>query len=230
MKVLIIDDDFEDSYRLKQLFLTHPVVDESFDVDMVHSLKDIDQNQSYDIYVFDIEIHHEHSFPYANQIMKKYPNASLIFYSSHNELIYDSLDYNVFHFIRKDHLETDFVHTIKKLRQSKSKFLQAKIDQIELSIHTEQIVYIESNKNYVYLHLNTNQEAMMRSTIKQIQQELQPYHFVQISREFIVNLEFVKDIRPFTLTLESGLQLPISIHQYKKVNAQFAQYQKGLAV
>jgi len=80
-------------------------------------------------------------------------------------------------------------------------------------VRTEQIEWIESEEKYVRLHLG--QESLLhRETMNRLEQRLDPQRFVRIHRRQIVNLNFVRELAPWThgdyvLVLTDGHRLPL---------------------
>jgi DNA-binding LytR/AlgR family response regulator len=72
-----------------------------------------------------------------------------------------------------------------------------------------QIIYAESNENYVVLHLADARKLMLRSTFKDFLQELAPASFVQVHRSFAVNPEHIDRIEQMHVIMK-GKAVPFS--------------------
>ena len=80
-------------------------------------------------------------------------------------------------------------------------------------VRVEDIEWIESEEKYVRLHLGKD-SLLHRETMVNLERRLDPQRFVRIHRRQIVNLNFVKEIAPWThgdhvLILLDGRQLPL---------------------
>lgn len=87
-------------------------------------------------------------------------------------------------------------------------------DGILRIIKTTDIDFLESQGNYVALHAGTSR-YMVRTTIGDIEAQLDPNHFVRIHRRFIINLDRVREVHPWfsgdaVVVMTSGVQLRLS--------------------
>ena len=78
----------------------------------------------------------------------------------------------------------------------------------------EDILWIESDGDYVRLHL-TEKSRFVRMSLLKMMEKLDPAHFVRIHRSTIVNTRFVAKLRPhingeYFVALDSGQELKLS--------------------
>jgi len=81
-------------------------------------------------------------------------------------------------------------------------------------VNVSEIVWIESAGNYVHLHTR-DQKHLVRQTMKNLQDRLDPNQFARVHRTAIVNLSFVKEILDGAygdaeIHLKTGGRVPIS--------------------
>lgn len=81
-------------------------------------------------------------------------------------------------------------------------------------VPTAQVQYLAAAANYVTVHAQTEQHVL-RTTLGQLEQQLDPAQFLRIHRSFIVNMQQVKELRPwahgeYLLTLHDGTHLSSS--------------------
>lgn len=81
-------------------------------------------------------------------------------------------------------------------------------------VYTNEILYIESLKNYVSIHLNDNQ-IITYSTLKHFETELSSKNFVKIHKSFIVAIQHISKTDSLSVYLTNGKNLPIG-DTYKK--------------
>ncbi|MES2776823.1 MAG: response regulator [Bacteroidota bacterium] len=63
-----------------------------------------------------------------------------------------------------------------------------------VSVEWSKITFIESETNYLKIHIENERTVMIRSTLTEVQKILPPQHFTQIRRGVIVNHRYVKKI------------------------------------
>ncbi len=76
------------------------------------------------------------------------------------------------------------------------------------------VEWIEAEGNYVRLHLS-GQSHLVRETMSGIEARLDPGQFMRIHRSAIVNIEFIKDLRPwftgeYIVRMQNGKELTLT--------------------
>jgi two-component system LytT family response regulator len=61
-------------------------------------------------------------------------------------------------------------------------------------VRTREVEWCQACENYIQLHSGA-QSHLLRGTMMHLEKQLDPRHFVRISRSAIVNLDFVREIR-----------------------------------
>ncbi|CAL2101117.1 Chemotaxis protein CheY [Tenacibaculum sp. 190130A14a] len=88
-------------------------------------------------------------------------------------------------------------------------------------VYTNEILYIESLKNYVSLHLK-NKQIITYSTLKHFENELSSKNFVKIHKSFIVAIQHISKTDSLSVYLSNGKNLPIGDtykkHFFEKIN------------
>jgi DNA-binding LytR/AlgR family response regulator len=87
-------------------------------------------------------------------------------------------------------------------------FMFVKDGYVFRKIFFDELLYLESEANYVLLHLVSQKKVMVRSTINDFIEQLEPGRFIRIHRRFSVNTHFIEDISPNELSLRT-IKLPI---------------------
>lgn len=77
-----------------------------------------------------------------------------------------------------------------------------------------QIEYIEASGNYMKIHSN-DESYLLRDTLNAMEKKLDPENFIRIHRSVIVNIEFIKEIKPwfngeYLVFLKNGTKLTSS--------------------
>lgn len=79
----------------------------------------------------------------------------------------------------------------------------------KVSITIDSILIVSAAGNYVELHCLDNQ-YLMRSTMKELEEKLTPYQFIRIHRSHLVNPGAIKSVEADALVLTNGERLVIS--------------------
>ncbi|MBN2091365.1 response regulator transcription factor [candidate division KSB1 bacterium] len=81
-------------------------------------------------------------------------------------------------------------------------------------IPTKEICYISAEEKYVQLHMEKDQ-FLVREAMLHLEKRLDPEKFARIHRSYIINLDFIKEIQPWShgdcmVILKNGNKLPLS--------------------
>ena len=87
-------------------------------------------------------------------------------------------------------------------------FMFVKDGYIFRKIFFYELLYLESDANYVTLHLKSHKKVMVRSTLNDFIEELDQKKFIRIHRSYSVNISLIDDIFPTELSL-GGIKIPI---------------------
>jgi two-component system, LytTR family, response regulator len=105
--------------------------------------------------------------------------------------------------------------------------LVIKADARIFFLQVEEIDWIEADGDYMILH-SGSKSHLLRETMNELATKLDPEKFLRISRSSIVNVERIKDIKPFfkgehILTLKDGKQLKMTRGYRDKLQALLGQ-------
>jgi len=78
-------------------------------------------------------------------------------------------------------------------------------------VKTNEIMFIEAEEKYAKLHTE-KENYLIRETMNNLEQRLDPEKFARVHRSYIVNLDFIREIHPgshgdFQVLLKNGAQL-----------------------
>jgi DNA-binding LytR/AlgR family response regulator len=87
-------------------------------------------------------------------------------------------------------------------------FMFIKDGYVFRKIFFSELLYLESDANYVTLHLKSQKKVMVRSTLNDFIEQLDQKTFVRIHRSYSVNIDLVDDIFPTEVSIED-IKIPI---------------------
>ena len=151
-----------------------------------------------DLIFLDIEMPDMSGLDFAKAIKKH--NTTIIFITAHSEYAVHSYDLEAVDYLLKPFDLTRFLIAVGKAVQISQKQSSHSKDYLFISTGTEvrkvwvnDILYIESDGNYVTYHTGT-EKILIRSSIKETLKNL-PRMFVQIHRSYIIALDKVLKIQ-----------------------------------
>ena len=114
--VIMIDDNEEE---LKQTFLHLKTVVpmDQYDLNVYQSVGFHDEllRIHADVCIIDLNMKEMDGFQTARIISSVYPDTKIVFCTKHNNLVFETFKYDVFCFIRKDHLLEDLKKTLSDM-------------------------------------------------------------------------------------------------------------------
>lgn len=212
-KILLVEDDFLNRRLTKKLLLENNYsVLEAQNADDTFS---IIKSESVDFVILDINLGDDErdGISIAQEIKTKHqiPFTFLTAYD-HSEIINKALDSNPSSFLTKPFKNTDLIAAIELgIRQYKKPTkatLFVKEDGYTFEILTDDICYLEANRNYLQVHTQ-NKIYSIRNTISNIIESLPANNFVQVHRAFIINKDKIDKLNKKKIII-NNLEIPIS--------------------
>lgn len=169
-----------------------------------------DKESQADLVLLDIRMPDYSGFEVAAEIAEYVKGEDLIFISSDDDMVYQSLDFRPLGFVRKSELEIRLEHFLNIWLGNHSEDSITFADaECERTIPVKTIQYINSEKHYVYVHTES-EEYKVRIKLDDFRKMLNANQFMLCSKSFLVNLSYVKDITSTYAVMTNGVQLQIS--------------------
>lgn len=211
LKIALIDDNENDLNKILQSFSNVKEINYDcfcFDSSTIESLYKTD----FDLYVLDIDMPYIDGFSCAKKITINNPKALFVFYSYHDDLVFDSFKLNSLFFIRKQYFENDFTSTIQKINalflNTISSFEYSSRGKIQ-HVRYMDIIYFEIHHNELLIHTKNNEVLRTRTSIKELQKII-PNFFMHPHASFLVNMYFIHCIDNRNLFMKNNTIIPIS--------------------
>ena len=162
-------------------------------------------------------------FEVASYLKKWNRGCCIVFVSNKDDLVFQSLVYHPFFFIRKAHLDEELEPQLLELQKKAGK----KVPQIELQtgrqsvkLALRDIWFVESEKNYLlfYREKDTRDEAIrVRMKMSEAEKKLEAHKFVRTHKGYLVNMNYVYRLREKELLLLNGKSIPVSRNYLNQV-------------
>lgn len=228
MKIVICDDErkmVEDIEEIVREVLPEETVKTCLSGDALLEILDTEET---DAVLLDIDMPEKSGLEVAGLMNAAGKKPILIFVTAHDELVYDSLKYHPFAFVRKRYLREELPEVladcIREVRTREKKF-HFRSEGGEVSVLLSDIRYFEAEGNYLIVHLQ-NGTYRLRSTMTAVQNTLEPEGFIRVHKGFLVNQEFVTVMTQEELRLVSGEAIPIGRLYAATVKEQILRYMR----
>ncbi|MFY0604806.1 MAG: response regulator transcription factor [Flavobacteriaceae bacterium] len=220
LKCLIVDDEAPAIRLLASYIKKVPFLELSASTtDPIEAIRIIEQ-QELDLIFLDIQMPTITGIQLSKIIKDK---ISIIFTTAYPQFAIESYDLNAVDYLLKPFEFERFYSAILKVKPAKNKPREAASDFIFIKtdgknnfekVSTSEIIYIESLKNYVSIHLN-NKQIITYSTLKHFESELPKERFIKIHKSYIVSIQHIIKTDSLSVYVTNGNNLPIG-DTYKK--------------
>ena len=103
----------------------------------------------------------------------------------------------------------------KENKEEYANFLFVKSAYKSIRIDFNSIKYIESQHEYIKIHLLSNESVTTKMSLKSIEELLPTKQFIRVHRSFIININEVSMIERNRIVFENKIHIPVS-DQYKE--------------
>lgn len=169
------------------------------------------EEKDFDILLLDIDMPDMSGLEVAERLGEGERKPLLVFVTSYDELVYDSLRYHPFAFVRKKYLAHELTLVLAdcgKELAAKEKRFHFRAEGGKLALRLADIRYFEAEGNYLIVY-STSGDYRCRSTMTMVENALASDGFIRIHKGFLVNQAHIKILRQEELELLSGELLPI---------------------
>lgn len=213
-KILIIDDTEKDIQRIRNtLTIVLPGMKHSYEAAWCTNPEKCNNLYAYDIYIIDIQMHTgTFGFELAKNINAVSPNASIIFCTNYDNLVFDSWRIHALFFVRKNHLKDDLKDAFLKFESEipEEKWITVNENHNPVRIPVFRIVYVKAYRNNLTIHMKDKTSHELYCSLKHFLSLEECADFIQISRAIAINLKYAKDLSTSTITMYRDIHLPVS--------------------
>ena len=189
-------------------------------------LLDLCKKEKVDVIFLDIDMPSMNGFQVAKNIRIMYSNCIIVFCSSHNELVYDSFEYEPFWFLCKanygNKLDVVLEKVIEKIQCYNKEFV-IKIKDKLIKIMYQEILYFVVVKHKIHIH-KEKEILEYRCNLVDVEKQVCNAGFIKVNSGCIVNLDWIYKIQGNELILKNKELLVISRSNKKSVRDTFFSY------
>jgi two-component system LytT family response regulator len=236
LRTIIIDDE-PDSVKLLQLQLAQNCPQVEVIAVYNSSVKASNEIESLqlDLLFLDIEMPVMNGFELLEKIW--HLNFSVIFITAYNQYALKAFRFNALDYLVKPIDTTDLIEAVTKAEKKiKPTSTQLSLLQRQMRgeiatkiaipgqngisfIELNEIVFVEASNNYSKVILSDKRIFLISKTLKDVQDVLEESHFLRVHRQYIINLNHVKQFNrnESILIMDNGSHLPISRNQKERL-------------
>ena len=164
----------------------------------------------YDVVLLDIDMPDLNGLEVAAFFQAADRKPLIIFVTSHDELVYDSLQLHPFGFVRKSYLDKELKKVLEDAVEevsSRDKHFFFHTASGDIKLQMDDILYFEAEGNYIKIKTGSD-EFRFRETMQALEMSLKSDGFIRVHKGFLVNQEAVKIINSDKLVLNDNTEIP----------------------
>lgn len=173
-----------------------------------------------DILILDIQLGSENGIQIARQIRQTNERLLIIFITNFVQYAIDGYEVNAFHFLQKPILYEKFEKVvgdaISRVSAASQEIVCVKNSTGIHKILVRDIVYCETNRGHVIIHLSGGQLTECSSSMASLEHMLLQFSFFRCHTAFLVNLGHVKNWLSRDVLMADGSLIPVSKHRKKE--------------
>jgi len=180
----------------------------------------------FDVILLDVEMDAMNGIELARKIREKDQQVVIAFLSNQKEYVFEGYEVQAVRYLLKPMEYDSFCKVMKAAVQNQQTEKKAVVVMAggELrKVYQQEIRYIEAVGHYIHIHIK-QEEIVSKIPLANLYQQLDVKQFVYIHRSYVVNLQYVIQIKRSECILEQKISLPVSRLVYKKLNEAFIQY------
>lgn len=159
--------------------------------------------------------------------LRKYGIESLIICSSNHDIYFRELfEIEAFRFLDKpidpEILQKYFLDAVSKILKENKYFIFKRNRQVH-RVRIQDILYFESNRRKIILHKINGQRLDFYGKLSDVEKDIKKLEvpFLRTHQSFLVNCNYVFGWKASKLQLDSGVQIPVSEEQQKRIHRHF---------
>lgn len=170
-----------------------------------HSISQKMLDEQFDILFLDVMLDGKESFDFGEAFSLKNPAVTLVYISSMDHFVYDSIYQTSFFFVRKSDLNFDLSRLFEKYNTkiiSEKETLEFTANKCKEIILQKDIISIVSRKNSITI-VTHNQKYLVYKTLKYIYELLNKNNFYRLNSYTILNFNHIDKITSNIITLDN---------------------------
>ncbi len=191
---------------------------------------------TFDLLMLDIDMPQKGGITFGQELRDRNKQVDIIYISSREDKVFDSLKIHPIGFVRKSHFLEDLPDAICLfLRERTEQVLPERLvlehrDKV-WTVDLKDIMYLEGARNCQMIHIAGEETPVaLRKPMQEMENELLPKGFIRIHKGYLVNCDYIRLIEDGQVRLTNGEALPLSRRKVLETKQHFLSYMRTRGV
>lgn len=183
----------------------------------------------FDVLFLDIEMPGLNGIEVAEKVRAANPYVNIIFITNRDDLVFQSIRYRPFRFIRKHWLKEELpeaIDAIIKKIKSENQYYTVSFNNSTMQIRITDIMYIESYKHDIFLYTE-DEKYRIKSNLHKMEKEFEVFGFIRVHSGFLVNYRYIYSIDKTKVILNNKEMVPLSRYRIETVKQKLQLFARG---
>ncbi len=177
---------------------------------------------SIDILILDLEMPYLDGIQVKEALQSKEKETIIIYVTSHLEMMQKAFGLHVLGFVQKADMDYQLPVILRQ-----ALCMQQNCILVNGKYNSKEILYLKSEHIYCQLYLTNGGMELVRISLKELEEMLNPMGFVKTQRSYLVNLKWVETINNTAVVMKGNHgELPLSRRNVKIVKESYMKYCK----
>lgn len=227
MKIFICDDEAEMAKLIAQKVKSNLIAKANIFIftDPIKMYNTYEKEKA-DIIFLDIDMPKMDGINIANKIRQSKDDVFIIFVTNREEMVFQSIQYKPFRFIRKSMMNSEIKEAMSAL------FKESLKEETELVIEKagkmyrlkyKDIIYVTSEKHNIHIICKDNVYTIRRK-LSDFEEKLTANMFIRCHIGYLVNPIYIYSIEDKKIMLDNDMEIPISRARIDEVKEKYINY------
>ncbi len=230
MNILICDDNPADAVQIEDSLRQHcNFIAVSINFFVYTDSPQIGSLQAFDIAFLDIDMPEQNGITLARKLHEIKPDVVIIFVTNFVQYAPEGYEVRAFRYLLKTDLVQKLIPTFDLAVDEVVKnhqCLTISINSEPLNIPLQDILYLESHRRIIVLHLIHEEDPSYQfyRTITELSDKLEPFGFLRIQKSYLVNMNYIEVFRYGKVQLKGGKILTSSEKNHTELKRRYLQW------